>query len=170
MRFEAREVCQECGGSGLYVGMAERDGVAVVCAKCSGTGCYTFVHEYEEFSERRRRPGVERVFRCNPGIVIGTNAGRLRLAEFGGMPADKWERGEPFPEQSEDRAHTCPAWWYQTADYKKKPHWNECGFGTFSSCHYFPTKATCWARWDREQQEEREEAEVTDGLAAEPSE
>lgn len=30
--------CNACKGTGLYVGMAERDGAAVVCYTCKGTG------------------------------------------------------------------------------------------------------------------------------------
>lgn len=29
--------CQACKGTGLYKGMAERDGAAVVCSHCHGT-------------------------------------------------------------------------------------------------------------------------------------
>jgi len=30
--------CSACKGTGLYVGMAEREGAAVVCSRCKGTG------------------------------------------------------------------------------------------------------------------------------------
>ena len=30
--------CESCKGTGLYVGMAEREGSAVVCHTCKGTG------------------------------------------------------------------------------------------------------------------------------------
>ena len=39
--------CQACGGTGLYKGMAERDGAAVVCSCCNGTGKTEFT--YNEF-------------------------------------------------------------------------------------------------------------------------
>ncbi|GAH55007.1 unnamed protein product, partial [marine sediment metagenome] len=30
--------CNDCKGTGLYTGMAEGDGFAVVCHACNGTG------------------------------------------------------------------------------------------------------------------------------------
>ena len=147
--FEVDEVCESCHGTGLYVGMAERDGAAVVCHTCGGTGCHHFVHEYEPFKHRANPPRVKRVFQVNPGIVIGTGNGHA-LSDFGGMPLKKWKAGLPFPPGSEDRKHTCPVWWYQMADYEKKPEWKECGYGSFSECFHFRTKAECWKRWDKQ--------------------
>jgi len=52
---------------------------------------------------------------------------------------------------SENRLFTCPAWWYQSADYEKKPRWKECLVcGSFSSCNSFVEKEKCWKRWDVE--------------------
>jgi hypothetical protein len=49
------------------------------------------------------------------------------------------------------RKYTCPAWWYQSADYKKKPNWKEClACGSFSSCKHFSIKQNCWDRFDKE--------------------
>ena len=148
-KIEFDEVCPSCKGTGLYVGIGERNGAAVVCHICGGTGCHHFVHEYEDFEKRSPKPGVKRVYRVNPGICIG-EGNRCRLEDFGGMPYRDWDGGLPFPVWSEDRAHTCPAWWYQAADYDKKPHWKECGWGSFSHCEHFPDKSACWERWDKE--------------------
>ena len=51
---------------------------------------------------------------------------------------------------SEDRKSTCPAWWFQRADYGLKPRWDECKLGSFTACPSFKDKGACWARWDRE--------------------
>jgi len=49
------------------------------------------------------------------------------------------------------RNYTCPAWWYQIADYKRKPDWDECLIlGSFSSCAHFSKKEKCWEKWDKE--------------------
>ena len=152
MRFETDEKCQSCGGTGLYRGMAEGKGAAVVCAKCKGTGCHHFVHEWDEFKGRVTRENVQRVIAVNPGIGVGANE-QYRLEDFGGMPYADWLDGKPFPEGSEMRRFTCPCWWYQGADYKRKPEWDECWktLGhTFSRCEFFENKVACWARWDRE--------------------
>jgi len=153
MKIEFDEVCKSCGGTGLYIGMAERDGAAVVCHTCKGTGCHHFVHEYEEFQERipPTKP-VVRVYEVNPGVVIGKGS-NLSLDDFGGMYYSQWKAGMPFSEGMENRKFTCPTWWYQTADYNKAPNWNECYSclgRRFSRCPYFITKEDCWQRWDEE--------------------
>jgi hypothetical protein len=142
--------CRACKGTGLYVGMAERSGAAVVCHTCEGTGCETITVKYRPFIKRQPRHDVTRVYRVNPGIMIGTGNGH-RLEDFGGIPHAAWEAGAPFTDGTEDRRHTCPAWFYQSADYSRKPNWKECGFGAFSTCNHFPNKDACWRRFDAEQ-------------------
>lgn len=152
MRFEADAVCRACAGTGLYVGLGERDGAAVVCHVCKGGGCERITIDYEPFVRRAAREGVTRVYRANPGICIGERAGVCGLEDFGGMPFADWLDGKPWPAKSEDRAHTCPAWFWQTADYKRRPNWDECDLGVrFSDCRHFAEKAKCWERFDREQ-------------------
>lgn len=150
--IEIREKCPSCDGTGLYIGLAERDGAAVVCHNCNGTGCHVFTHIYEDFEKRFDSIKVKRVYATNPGICIGTgNKGELTLKSFGGMPYRDWLVGKPFPPKSENRKYTCPAWWYQSADYKKKPHWPECiTLGSFLSCDHFKTKHLCWVKFDKE--------------------
>jgi hypothetical protein len=150
MKFEVDQVCHSCKGTGIYVGMAEHHGAGVVCSYCSGTGMEHFVHEYERFVTRKGRKDIRRVYQVNPGIGIGERAGVCSLEDFGGMPFRDWASGKPFPAGSEDRRHTCPAWWYQSANYKLKPQWTQCSFGRFSECGYFKDKAACWRRWDME--------------------
>lgn len=150
--IEFDEKCKSCKGTGLYMGMAERNGAAVVCHTCKGTGCHHVKFEYEDFVKREPEPKAVRVYNVNPGIMIGTGNGH-KLEDFGGMPVTEWEDGKPFTPGTENRKFTCPAWWYQSADYKKKPDWKECwsALGSpFSSCKHFSTKEKCWARWDKE--------------------
>lgn len=112
--IEFDEQCGACGGTGLYVGLAERDGSAVVCHECRGTGCHHFWRQYKEFSGRRTRPGVVRVMRSNPGIVMGKGGDRrYSLSDFGGITHEAWERldaPDAFPPKTEMRAFTCPAY------------------------------------------------------------
>ncbi len=150
--IEFNEVCKSCNGTGLYVGMGERDGSAVVCYTCKGTGCHHFKYQYEDFEQRKPKAGVKRVYQVNPGITIGVGGqGQYKLEDFGGMPLEDWNNGNIFAPGMENRRFTCPSWWYQSADYKKKPNWDEClCCGSFSSCDHFPQKAKCWERWDKE--------------------
>lgn len=148
--FKVSEVCKSCKGTGIFKGMGERDGFGVVCHTCKGTGCHEYTHEYEEFASKVNRSDVEQVLQVNPGISVGTGNG-YTLNSFGGMPYKDWVKGEEFPKRSEMRQFSCPAWWYQSADYKKKPSWDWClGCGTFSSCSHFNTKEKCWDRFDNE--------------------
>jgi hypothetical protein len=147
--------CESCNATGLYVGFAEKCGSAVVCYNCGGTGKKHVKFSYNDFVKKRVRKNVKRVVQVNPGISIGARKtekyGQLTLEDFGGMPYKDWLAGKPFPKQSEMRRFTCPAWWYQCANYKRKPEWKECGWGgSFSDCEHFGDKATCWKRWDKE--------------------
>jgi len=104
--------------------------------------------EYEEFAGRQKRDGVTHVFRVNPGICA--DAG---VIVKGGVPIAEWEANPLSVNQigKEMRAHTCPAWWYQSAEYALKPQWNECRVGgVFSQCRYFASKESCWDKWDME--------------------
>lgn len=140
--------CAECKGSGVYVGFAERDGMAVVCSKCKGTGRKDITIEYEPFTGRKKAEGVTRVLQTNPGIQIGGD-----LERFGGMTYESWRTGIPFSTGMEMRNFTCPAWWAQSAN-AERPDWNECrkNLGnSFSQCRCFSNKAGCWERYDNEQ-------------------
>jgi len=148
--IEFQQECQSCNGTGLYIGMAERDGSSVVCHHCKGTGEVTFKHSYNEFTGRKKpEKEIKIVVETNPGIAIGNGHG-CKLENFGGLSFDDWDKGKPFPPGSEMRKYTCPAWWYQSANYKLKPNWAECGFGVFSACKHFGSKELCWERWDTE--------------------
>ena len=150
--FEVKEKCQACKGTGVYVGMAERDGAGVICSKCKGTGCFHFKHEYEKFADREVRDDIRRVYKTNPGIVVGEGGGRYRLEDFGGIPYEAFLAGQEFPVGSEDRSHVCPKWWTQNCG-EVGPRWGACdnAWGKhFSDCKYFPVKHQCWEKWDKE--------------------
>lgn len=141
--------CGSCSGTGLYVGMAERDGAAVVCSSCKGKGWKESV--FQEFTGRKEKHGVRRVFETNPGIGLGEGNG-TKLSDFGGMPLADWIAGKPFAPGMENRAYSCPRWWTQCAG-GPMPEWDECysSLGqSFSKCKHFGNKAACWERWDHE--------------------
>jgi len=150
MKIEWVEKCKECKGTGIYVGMAEQHSeYGVVCSNCEGTGKIYRKHEYEEFIEKEIS-SVSKVLETNPGIYIGDGT-----KDFGGISYIEWYNGKPFPNGSEMREFTCPAWWFQSADYNKKPRWQECAkYGSFSECKHFSNKRNCWKRWDEENKNE----------------
>lgn len=139
-------MCEACKGSGLYVGFGAMDGAAVQCHTCKGSGITQITYTLP-LPSRPDKVGVDRVFLANPGIGI-TNA------VTGGIPYSDWRKGKPFTPGSEMRNETCPAWWYQSADYNKKPDWKKCFDGgiAYPACPHFKDKAACWAQWDKENQ------------------
>ena len=146
-KTKIERACQSCGATGLYVGMAERGGAAVVCHTCKGTGKETMVIDWEPFTGRKDIYGVSVVFKVNPGICVAPGV------VPGGMAYEAWKRGEEFGPGMEMRKHTCPCWWYQTEDYNRRPEWDECNStlgSTFSKCPHFADKAACWERFDKE--------------------
>ena len=148
--IEYDQKCESCQGAGIYVGLAEREGAAVVCRTCEGTGCHHTKIEYDDFTGRVMREGVKRVYEVNPGICIGEGNGH-KLSDFGGENYEDWLADGSLAVGTENRRYTCPCWWYQSADYTKKPKWKEClGCGIFSRCEHFKHKDECWARWDAE--------------------
>lgn len=149
MKIQHVEKCRDCSGTGLFRWMAESAPFAVICYKCKGTGAFQFVHEYEPFTQREKKPGVLQVLQSNPGIAVGIGNGHT-ISDFGGISHADWEAGKPFPPGSEMRKFTCPAWWYQTVDYDRKPKWEECGLGAFCKCKHFESRDLCWARFDAE--------------------
>jgi hypothetical protein len=69
--------CGSCGGTGLYSGLCEGKGRAVICIRCSGTGCQkleTAYGNYTPFTGRKRRSDIQRVFRGG-GTMIFMGAG-----------------------------------------------------------------------------------------------
>jgi len=150
--------CQSCNGTGLYSGMGESPNCAVVCNVCKGTGKQHYKFRYKDFAGRQPNPKIKWVYEANPGISVGDGQD-YQHSDFGGMSIDDWLSGKPFKLGMENRRCTCPAWWYQYADYKKKPKWFECiGCGTFASCKHFCNKHLCWEKFDLEQSRE-----VSDG-------
>ncbi len=155
--MEPASILEWLNGTGVYIGMAERDGAAVVCHKCKGTGCFDFRNEYEPFEARKRRDGIERVYEINPGICVGAGKDSpFNLYDFGGISYEDWLDGTKFRPGTEMRDFTCPAWWFQSSPSAERPEWKECGWGRFSECQHFDNKSECWQKWD-----ESRKADVT---------
>ena len=82
--------CEACGGTGVYSGMCEAEGEAVVCLRCNGTGCDTL--RYRPFVKRKNcRRGIKSVRRSRGTFIatgVGPTGGSVSYAEFkkGKMP------------------------------------------------------------------------------------
>jgi hypothetical protein len=150
-RIEFEQECPTCEGTGIFAGLAERDGFGVQCYECKGAGVQTTVVEWDEFTGRKPRADIVTVIEVNPGIVLGlqgANGKTWRHDSFGGMPYNDWFQGAPFPDKSENREFTCPAWWYQSADYSKKPKGCPVALA-FTQCPKYGDRSECWAKFDR---------------------
>ncbi len=87
--------CSACGGTGLYSGMCEGEGCAVICLGCSGSGMATLT--YKPFTHRKKMAGANELkISKSRGTFIGTGVGAvgasMSYAEFVKLcPAGKVE-------------------------------------------------------------------------------
>ena len=154
-KLEFDQMCKACGGTGVFQGMAEHSGVAVVCYVCKGTGVVHRIIEYESPLTRRVvKPNVKRVYQWNAGICIEEDESQgLTLESFGGISYQDWLDGKPFPPKSENRNHVCPRWWYQGVEPYYSMDWCVTKYSdNFSSCRLFCDKHLCWERFDKDRE------------------
>jgi len=59
MKKKIVQECPACGGTGLYSGMCEGPGKAVICVDCEGTGAYEFT--YTEYTGRHTKRGIKEI-------------------------------------------------------------------------------------------------------------
>jgi hypothetical protein len=69
-----KAVCSSCRGTGVYSGMCEGNGHAVVCLNCDGTGCEKIT--YIPFKKRRMKQGIDTVS-ISKGRFILTGVGSV---------------------------------------------------------------------------------------------
>jgi hypothetical protein len=153
--------CPSCKGTGIYSGMSESGGVGVICFTCEGTGKYRYSYSYEEFTGRKVRKGIKRVYLQSYGYKIGT--GVIDFDKIGLIDMDK--KGVSYeeflsgkmPEHIEKLA--CPMLADQGACHSIKGFVTECtqlnkGFiGHISSCSYMVNKHKCWERFKQHSSE-----------------
>lgn len=134
--------CKACGGTGLYVGMGERDGAAVVCHTCQGTGKDTF--SYEPFTSRKPAPASVASVHVARGYLLGDSP-----KCNGGMPADQWKPGATVPA---DEQLYCP-YLYTHQGWCAKPEPTTysdqmeaplLGGQRISDCKHWADKGDCW--------------------------
>lgn len=77
--------CKSCKGTGVYQGMGEGGGAAVICQTCKGIGKTEF--EYTEFTGRKKKSGVSRVYLNGYGYKIST--GVVNFKGIGKVDMDK---------------------------------------------------------------------------------
>jgi hypothetical protein len=66
--------CDDCNGTGVYSGMCEGDGHAVVCLGCSGSGKAEFT--YKPFTGRKKAKGIRTVSLSNGRFILDAQYNR----------------------------------------------------------------------------------------------
>jgi hypothetical protein len=155
--------CHSCVGTGLYSGMAEGKGAAVVCNRCNGTGRFHYEYSYKEFTGRKELPGIDRVYLSGYGYMIGT--GKINFSGVGRVDMDKEgvSYGEflsgKMPEHIKSLA--CPMLANQSACYDIKGFIDKCNelsghyFSRITDCTYQRNKSLCWKRFYDEQKKNK---------------
>lgn len=148
--------CRSCNGTGVYIGMAERDGAAVVCRTCKGAGKEHFVLEYTEFTGRKLREDVKRVYLSGHGYVIAPRQldvdgiGRVDLGAEG-VSYDEFLSGK-LP--THIKALGCPMMADQLACHAVKGFTDKCHYLNGGWLSYIPrcanraNMAECWGRFE----------------------
>jgi hypothetical protein len=72
LRRSIKIECNACDGTGLYSGIGESKGVAVLCLNCDGTGCDILL--YKPFVKRRGRRDIKTVH-VSRGMFVATGVG-----------------------------------------------------------------------------------------------
>ena len=148
--------CGSCGGTGLYVGMAERNGAAVICHTCDGTGKVSHYQKHPKFQGRKKRDGVKRVFKTAGGYSIGaedvtTKEGKILHFSRFGCSYEDWLKGvkpKPIEELHCPYMHTNQN--MQCGDHPAyEVYHKRCRkaniLGTWiKDCKLFSDKAECW--------------------------
>ena len=154
--------CRACKGTGLYIGMAERNGSAVVCHRCSGTGAEKIT--FEPFKGRKAKEGVKRVFSTNPGNVLSAEdetdrEGNLLPFSKYGCTYEEWVEGAQPRELEflmcpnmlrDDRAREM---------YKQRCDRYITAWQSYSVCRKWPEKEECWSIYHQKIKEAAKEGD-----------
>jgi len=148
-KITVRAVCHVCNGTGLYQGMAERDGCAVICTSCNPLGSGGYPITYEQFVERKKLPKnkIKRVFKNSCGYVHSSKDTEGIAFSQSGCTYEEWLDGkEPEPV----RELYCPfEWTAQDRDmnglYNAKCEKTLRTGSLISKCSCRDEKAVCWA-------------------------
>jgi hypothetical protein len=157
-KIELSVECPSCSGTGLYQGLAEGYGIAVVCHRCQGTGEYKYSYSYNDFTGRKKLDNVERVFKKGTQYKIG-----LGVVDFGGEVGeiDMDKEGVSYQEfldgilPNHIKQLECPMMADQGACHNIKGFTGKCNdlnggwIGYIPSCKHQNRKNECWDRFSK---------------------
>lgn len=67
-KIKIKEECDACGGTGLYSGMCEGEGEAVICICCNGRGWTIF--DMKIFTHRKKKKGITKIRRSMGRTIL----------------------------------------------------------------------------------------------------
>lgn len=153
---EMKIECPACRATGVYQGMGEGKGAAVVCRQCEGTGAYEYKYSYNDFNGMKPAQNVERVYLSGYGYKIA--AGKIPFHDHGeidmdleGVSYEEFQAGE-MPGHIKTLA--CPMLADQGACHKLDGFIDECmeinegWIGSISNCKGQCKKFQCWKRFE----------------------
>ena len=157
-RIELQVECPSCGGTGLYSGMAESEGVAVICHNCKGTGEYSYTYSYTPFTGRKEAKNIKRVFKKGTQYKIGL--GVINYKGIGTINMDK--EGVSYQEfcagvmPKHIKQLGCPMLADQGACHSIKGFVETCNslnggwIGYIPECKHRKNQSACWERFEEE--------------------
>ena len=152
--------CPSCNGTGLYGGMGEGKGAAVICNNCDGTGAFMYSYSYTIFKNRKIKKDVKRVYLSGLGYKIGL--GKINFSnDIGEIDMDK--EGISYKEflNGKKPKHIkklgCPMLADQAKCHSIKGFTDECNrlngkwISMIPSCKEYkqPNILYCWDRFER---------------------
>ena len=157
-KIELKIECPSCNGTGLYKGMGEGEGAAVICYKCNGTGCYSYSYSYNDFTDKKPIIGIGRVYLSGYGYRLGL--GKINFSNgIGEIDMDK--EGISYQEffiEDKRPAHikrlACPMLADQSACHKIPGFIDRCNdlngswINFITGCKHYPLKHQCWKRFE----------------------
>ena len=150
---EWSQECHSCHGTGVYRGMGEGDGAAVVCITCKGTGKEEVRHRFQEFTGRKINPDVRRVYRTGAGIKLQAElvarGSLLRGVAKGPGIRQRQRKGNPgirMPRPVVSRPGQNLGNRTEMDGMRQRP--------ILPEMPELRTKGKCWERWDQEHENE----------------
>lgn len=159
MNIEMTIECDACHGTGVYVGIAERDGAGVICTKCQGSGAFLYKLIYNEFTGRKTRDDVKRVYKSGYGYVIAPT-----VINFNGKTIDMQGEGVSYEDfcrgvmPKHIKSLACPMSSDQSACHKINGFIDQCMeihgglISIITKCKGQHDKAACWKRFESAQE------------------
>ena len=141
-KIELEIECSACSGTGLYSGMAESKGLAVVCNRCDGTGKYQFKIE---------RVYLPTSFKLGLGVVNFKGVGDIDMCKKGISYSEFLEGKKP----ERIKEIECPMLADQGACHNVEGFVDGCSDlgldwgSSMSSCKNQCNKMECWKRFER---------------------